>query len=64
MLDESCGSVVACDDVDALEKEILRICTDTPYKKTACLKKAREFDQNKRFKEYLTLYERVISAGN
>lgn len=64
MLDETCGSVVACDDVDALEREIIRICTDKPYPKAACLKKVREFDQNERFKEYLKLYERVVSAGS
>ena len=62
MLDETCGSVVACDDVDALEEEILRICKDKPYSEVACLNKAREFDQNLRFKEYVTLYERVISG--
>lgn len=62
MLDESCGAVVACDDVDALEKEILRICTYKPYTEDACLEKAREFDQSERFKEYLKLYERVIAG--
>lgn len=64
ILDATCGSVVACDDVDALEKEILRICVDKPYSEAACLKKSREFDQNERFKEYLKLYERVNTAGN
>lgn len=64
MLDETCGSVVSCDDVDALEKEIVRICTDKPYSESDCLRKAQAFDQNERFKEYLRLYERVISAGN
>jgi glycosyltransferase involved in cell wall biosynthesis len=64
MLDETCGSVVDCDDVDALEREIIRICTDKPYSEDACLKKAQEFDQNQRFKEYLKLYERVVTAGN
>lgn len=64
MLDETCGSVVACDDEEALEREIIRICTDQPYTEAACLKKAQEFDQNERFKEYLKLYERVILAGN
>lgn len=63
MLDGTCGSVVACDDVDALEKEIIRICTYKPYTKEACTQKAKEFDQNERFKEYLELYERVIAAG-
>ena len=42
MLDETCGSVVECDNIDALEKEIIRICTDKPYSKEACIKKAKE----------------------
>lgn len=64
MLDETCGSVVDCDDVDAMERRILQICTDRPYTREACLNQARNFDQTERFKEYLKLYERVISAGN
>lgn len=63
-LDETCGSVVACEDVDAMEKEILRICTQRPYSEVACIRKAREFDQNERFKEYLMLYERAIAGRN
>lgn len=62
MLDETCGVVVDCDDVDALEKEVIRICKDEPYTKEACLKKAREFEQSERFKEYLELYERINST--
>lgn len=64
MIDKTCGTAVPCDDVDAMEQEILRICSDRPYSREACLKKAEEFDQNERFKEYLKLYERVVSAGN
>ena len=56
MLDETCGSVVDCDDVDALEKEIIRICTEKPYTVEACLRKAKEFDKNERFREYVELY--------
>lgn len=61
--DKTCGSVVDCDDIDALEKEIIRICTAKPYTKEACLKKAKEFDKNERFKEYIDLYERINAAG-
>jgi glycosyltransferase involved in cell wall biosynthesis len=64
IIDETCGSVVDCDDVAAMENEIIRICTDKIYSEIDCLKKARGFDQNERFEEYLKLYERVISAGN
>jgi len=63
IVDETCGSVVDCDDVDALEKEIVRICEDKPYSEDACIKKAREFEQSERFKEYIKLYERINTAG-
>lgn len=62
MLDDTCGSVVDCDDIDALEREIIRICEDKPYSREACLKKAQEFDKNERFKEYVDLYERVVAS--
>lgn len=57
MLDETCGSIVNCDDVDTLEKEIVRICGERPYSKEACLKRAENFDKNIKFKEYIELYE-------
>jgi len=63
MFDETCGSVVDCDDVDALEAEIIRICTEKPYSKEACIKRTQEFNKNERFKEYLRLYERINIAG-
>lgn len=56
-IDSSCGSVVECDDVDALEKEIIRICNDNPYSVDDCIKKAKEFDKNLKFKEYVELYK-------
>ena len=59
IIDETCGSVVECDDVDALEKEIIRILTEKPYSREACLQRAKGFDKNERFKEYAKLYERV-----
>lgn len=64
MLDESCGGVVECNDVDALEKEIIRICSEKPYTEAACTKKARDFDENEKFKEYLELYERINTSRN
>lgn len=60
IIDESCGSVVDVDDVDAMEKEIIRICEDKPYTKEACLENAMSFDMNDRFEEYVKLYEEVL----
>ena len=57
ILDETCGSIVDCDDVDALEIEISRICEEKPYAVEACLARAQKFDMNDRFKKYVDLYK-------
>lgn len=60
IIDKTCGSVVEVDDVDATEKEIVRICEDKPYSKEACLERAKSFNMNDRFEEYVELYGDVI----
>ena len=62
IIDETCGSVVDCDDIDAMEREVIRICEEKPYSKEACIKKAQEFDQNERFKEYVQLYKGLTAV--
>lgn len=57
IIDETCGSAVECNDVEALEREIIRICNDKPYSQEACVKRAQQFDQREKFKEYVKLYE-------
>lgn len=59
-IDETCGSVVECDDINALEKEIIRICEKHPYSKEDCINHAKAFDQNERFKEYVELYKKLL----
>jgi glycosyltransferase involved in cell wall biosynthesis len=60
MLSETCGSVVRCDDVDAMEKEIIRICSEKPYSQVACTEHAKQFDQEQRFEEYIQLYKQLL----
>lgn len=55
--DKSCGAVVEKDNVDAMEQQIRRICTDRPFTQTACLKRAEAFDMNLKYKEYVQIYE-------
>ena len=54
--DESCGSVVEVDDIDAMEGEVVRICESKPYSKAACLERAKNFSMYDRFEEYVELY--------
>lgn len=58
-IDETCGSVVPCDDIDAMEMEIHRICEEIPYSKDACLAHSKNFDMNARFQEYVDLYKSI-----
>lgn len=60
-VDETCGSVVPCDDIDAMEKEIRRICEEKPYSKEACVIHSKKFDMNARFQEYLDLFNELVN---
>lgn len=59
IVDEKCGLVVPCDDVDAMEKEIIRICKERPYSQEDCIERAKKFDMKERFEEYIELYEQI-----
>ena len=54
--DETCGSVVPCDDVDVMGQEIVRICEKKPFNKKACIERAMMFDSMDRYQKYLELY--------
>ncbi len=57
-IDETSGSVVECDDVDAIAREIVRICEKMPYDKNDCIKRAEKFNMFHMFKEYILLFEK------
>ncbi|MBQ7107066.1 MAG: glycosyltransferase [Clostridia bacterium] len=56
IIDETCGTVVPKNDIDGLYSEILRIKSENPYSPAACIEKAKNFNANEKFKEYLKLY--------
>ena len=55
------GDVVYKYDVDGLEKEIVRVCETHPYSRENCIKRARKFDMNDKFQEYIDLYNKILS---
>lgn len=57
--DDTCGYVVEKDDIDAMESEILRICDTKPYSSEACVERAKNFDKNARFQDYIDLYQEL-----
>lgn len=56
-IDENCGAVVEQDDLETIEKEIVRICMKKPYVADACVKRAAQFDKNQRLEEYIRIYK-------
>ena len=59
IVNDTCGSIVEKDDVNAMEREIVRICTDNPYSVENCLNRAKVFDTRDRFQEYINLYKEI-----
>lgn len=57
--DSSCGSVVDCDDYEAFKAEIIRICTQKPYRREDCIKRAGEFTVSGMLEKYIELYQSV-----
>ena len=63
-IDVSSGSVVEKDDIDNFEREVVRICETHPFDAQACRERAKRFDKNERFREYVNVYGSVIAERN
>ena len=61
IIDEFSGSAVDVNELDFLEKEIIRILKDKPFGEKSCIERAKSFDMNDRFMEYIKLYEELNS---
>ena len=57
ILDESCGCVVDCDDIEDLVNKINEIRINNRFHNQAFLERAKAFDANDRFAEYITIYD-------
>jgi glycosyltransferase involved in cell wall biosynthesis len=61
IVDSDTGVVVPCNDIDAMEKEIYRVCAnDANEWKVKCRTHAKKFDMYNRFEEYVDLYDSIL----
>ena len=60
-IDESCGVVVPADNIDAMQREIEKICSEKPFSKEACIKRSKEFDADEKYAETVKLYLDLFS---
>ena len=56
ILDNTCGRVVAVEDIDGLEKGIKEICENNLLRQEDCINRAKLFDKDQKFKEYIEEY--------
>ncbi len=56
-INDSCGVLVPCDDVDAMEAQIKELCENPKFNKEDCINRAKKFDMNDRFAEYVEMYK-------
>lgn len=59
IIDESCGVVVSCDDVVALEDTIRHALQEYPFSAENCRERANQFDMRYKFAEYVQLYQEI-----
>lgn len=60
IIDKTCGIVSPANDVNKFMNEIMKVCEEKTFLKEDCIKKAKSFDKNDRFQEYINLYEELI----
>lgn len=57
MINEKTGCVVPTNDVNTFANMIRKVCESKDYSEKDCLTKAKEYNMEDKFLEYLTLYE-------
>ena len=61
---EKTGTVVNCNDINGLFFEIKRICITKPFKTEDCIERAKKFDMEERFNDYIKLFKELEETKN
>ena len=61
--DSLTGSVVDCDDIDGMEREIIRITGEAVFTKKDCMQRAESFDGAKCFDKYVKLFNLICKGA-
>ena len=56
-INSTSGKVVDYNDIDGLEKEIIRISTEKPFNAKSCRKKGEEYNEVNKYMDYIKIYE-------
>ena len=59
-IDQTCGTVVDCDNFIELKEKIQQICELHEYTADMCMKRARAFDEKEIYYNYINIYRNMI----
>ena len=59
-IDASCGICIDQNDINSLEECIQNVCEKQLFESKDCVNRAKLFEQNKCFYEYIKLFESII----
>ncbi len=60
IIDEKCGCVVECGNIEEIISNIIKICSSTKNYDNTCRKRAECYDRQERYIEYVNLYEEIV----
>lgn len=60
--DSLTGSVVDCNDIKGMEREIIRITEEVAFTRKNCLQRAESFDSKKCFEKYVELFNLIFEG--
>lgn len=63
IVDETCGCIVECGDIEGLIRAIKEEVMNRRFKRENCLKRAEKFGVEKMSQDYLDLYADILSAA-
>lgn len=64
IIDDTCGIAIPAENIELLEREIVRVCTTKPYTKASCVLRSKNYDMKNKFNEYVLLFENSSESSN
>lgn len=62
IIDETCGKVIEKNDVEKMKNAIINICENKTIAKENCFAKAKQFDKETSFEQYIKLYKEKLNV--
>ena len=59
MVDEATGVVLMNEDIASVEQAVISMCESGKYSKEACTERAKQYDSELKYNEYLSLFENI-----